>query len=98
MAERFTVADIGIDIATKLVFYTFQLIFYLRLAGAKHQKIAIAMMLVDRGADTIGQQVGSFFTNQPSYKCKQRFFNIQTKLPADLFFIFKLSLSTFSAS
>ena len=45
MAKRFTVADISIDIATKLVFYTFQLIFYVRLAGAKNQKITIAMML-----------------------------------------------------
>src|SRR6476660_217514 len=62
MAKRFTVADIRIDIATKLVFYTFQLIFYVWFAGAENQKITIAMMLIDRRTDALGQQVGGFFT------------------------------------
>src|SRR3954466_15868802 len=90
MTQRFTVANICIDITAKLVFYALQLIFHLRLARTKDQKIAIAMMLIDRRTDTIGQQVGDLFTHQSSYKSKQGFLNIQTKLPADLLFVFKL--------
>ncbi len=53
------------------------------------------MMLIDRRTDAIRQQIGSFFPNESSYKNKQRFLNIQSKLLADLFLIFLFSFFLF---
>src|SRR6476659_7950432 len=95
MTQRFTIPNICIDISTELMFYSFQLIFYLRFTGTEHQKITLAVMLVNRRTDAIGQQVRSLFPDQPSDKYEQRLLNIQTKLPADLLFILKLSFLYF---
>ena len=49
------------------------------------------MVMIDRLADRIGQQVCRLLSHQPSNEGYQWFVWIQSKLPADFFFILSLA-------